>query len=72
MVVLAWSNDPESYGGGSGATGRASRARQVNGDDPDKMGYPRPPGWGLAMRLTAPPHKTVFVEKLLKLETGWK
>jgi hypothetical protein len=25
LVVLAWSNDPESYAGGSVATGRASR-----------------------------------------------
>jgi len=29
------------------ATGRASHARQVKGDDPDKKGYPGPPGWGL-------------------------
>jgi hypothetical protein len=27
------------------ATGRASHARQVKGDDPDKNGYPGPPGW---------------------------
>ena len=42
-----WSNDPESYAGGSVATGRASHARHVNGDDPDRKGYPGPPGWGL-------------------------
>jgi hypothetical protein len=30
-----WSNDPESYAGGSVATGRASLARKVKGDDPD-------------------------------------
>jgi hypothetical protein len=38
------------------ATGRASHARQLKGDharqlkgdDPDKKGYPGPPGWGLA------------------------
>jgi hypothetical protein len=24
---------------------RASHARQVKGDDPDKKGYPGPPGW---------------------------
>jgi len=29
------------------ATGRASHARQVKGDDPDKKGYPGPPGGGL-------------------------
>ena len=30
-----WSNDPETYAGGSVATGRASLARHVEGDDPD-------------------------------------
>jgi hypothetical protein len=39
------------------ATGRASHARQVKGDDPDKKGYPGPPDWGLGVRLTTPPHK---------------
>jgi hypothetical protein len=34
------------------AAGRASHARQVQGDDPDKKGYPGPPGWGLGLRLT--------------------
>jgi len=29
VVGLAWSNDPESYAGGSIATGRVSHARQV-------------------------------------------
>jgi len=37
------------------ATGRASYARQVKGDDPDEKGYPGPPGWGLGMRLTTSP-----------------
>jgi hypothetical protein len=37
-----WSNDPESYVGGSVATGRASHARKVNGDDPDKKRCPEP------------------------------
>jgi hypothetical protein len=32
---LEWSNDPESYAGGSVATDRASLAKQVKGDDPD-------------------------------------
>jgi len=32
---LEWSKDPESYVGGSVATGRASLARKVKGDDPD-------------------------------------
>jgi len=39
------SHDPESYAGGSLATGGVSHARLVKGDDPDKKGYPGPPGW---------------------------
>jgi hypothetical protein len=31
---LKWSNDPESYAGGSVATGRASLAGKVKGDGP--------------------------------------
>jgi hypothetical protein len=34
------------------ATGRASHARQVNGDDPDKKEYPGPPGWEFGVGLT--------------------
>ena len=45
-VGLVWSNDPESYAGGRIATGRATHARQVKDDDPDKKEYPAPPGWG--------------------------
>jgi len=33
VVGFAWSNDPKRYVGGSVATGRASHAGQVNGDD---------------------------------------
>jgi len=40
MLVVAYAN------------GKASHARQVNGDDPDKKGYAGPPGWGLGVRLT--------------------
>jgi len=36
------------------ATGRASHASQVKGDDPDKKGYPGPPRWGLSVGLTTP------------------
>jgi hypothetical protein len=45
------------------ATGRASHARQDKGDDPDKKGYPSPPGWGLGVRLTTPPRKKNIVTK---------
>jgi hypothetical protein len=75
VAGLVWSHDPDSYAGGSVATGRASHARLVKGEDPDKKGYPGPPGWGLGVGLTTPPHKKCFVEKLLKFETGqqfWK
>ena len=57
MEGFAWSIDPESYAFGSEATGRTSHARQVKGDDPDKKGYPGPPGWGLGVELITPPHK---------------
>jgi hypothetical protein len=39
------------------ATGRASHARQVKGDDPDEKGYFGPPGWGLGAGLTTLPCK---------------
>jgi hypothetical protein len=36
------------------ATGGVSHARQVKGNDPDKRGYPGPPGWGFGVGLTTP------------------
>jgi len=42
------------------ATGRASNARQVKDDDPDKKGYPGPPGWGFGVGLTTPPSKNTY------------
>jgi len=38
-VGLAWSNDPDSYVGGSVATGRAVHAEHVKSDDPEEKGY---------------------------------
>ena len=52
-----WSNEPESYAGGSIVTGRASHERQVKGDDPNNKGYPGSPSWGLGMGLTTQTHK---------------
>jgi len=42
------------------ATDRASHARQVKGDDPDKKGYSGPPGWGFGVELTTPYSKTTY------------
>jgi len=71
VVGLEWSDNPESYAGGSITTGRASHARQVKGYHPDKNGYPGPPVWGLCMRLTTLLLKQ-SVENILKSETGRK
>jgi hypothetical protein len=46
------------------ATDRVSHARQVKGDDPDKKGYPGPPGWVLGVRPTNPPHKKIMLQNL--------
>jgi len=46
------------------ATGRASHTRQVKCDDPDKKGYPGPPGWGFGMGLTTPQSKKLIVMKV--------
>jgi hypothetical protein len=35
VVKLTWSYDPESYAGGSIATGSVSHAGQAKGDDPE-------------------------------------
>jgi hypothetical protein len=45
------------------ATGRASHARQVKGDDQDKNGYSGPPGWGFGVGLTTPRIKKLIVTK---------
>jgi hypothetical protein len=47
-------------------TGRASHARQVKGDDPDKKGYPGPPGAGFGVGLTTPHSKKSIVTKVEK------
>jgi hypothetical protein len=46
------------------ATGRASHARPVTGDDPDKKGYSGPPGWGFGVGLTIPHTKKLIVTKV--------
>jgi len=52
VVGLAWSNDLDSYADSRIATGRTSHARQVQ-----VVYRTAPPGWGLSVRLTTPPHK---------------
>jgi hypothetical protein len=42
------------------ASGRASHATQVRGDDPDKKEYPGPPGWVFGLGLTTPHSKKVY------------
>ncbi|KAK9879279.1 hypothetical protein WA026_004129 [Henosepilachna vigintioctopunctata] len=49
--------DPESYAGGSLATGRVTQAGQVGEETPDEEEHPGPPGWGLGVRLTTSPRK---------------
>jgi hypothetical protein len=46
------------------STGWTSHARQVKGDDPDRKGYPDPPGWGLGVGLTTPHSKKLIVTKV--------
>jgi hypothetical protein len=46
------------------AAGRASHARQVKGDDPDKKRYPAPPGWGFGVGLTTPHNKKLIATKV--------
>jgi hypothetical protein len=50
------------------AADRVSHARQVKGDDPDKKGYPGPPGWGFGVRLTTPHSKNDIVTKVERRE----
>jgi len=49
--------DPESYAGGSVATGRVTQAGQVKGQKPDEERHPGPPGWGLGTRAATLPQK---------------
>jgi hypothetical protein len=50
------------------ATGRASHATQVKGDDPDKKEYSGPPGWGFGLGLTTPNNKKLIVTKVEQRE----
>ena len=52
------------------AASRASHARQIKGDDPDKEGYHGLPGWRLGVRLTTPPLKKMLLGNLKKKKIG--
>jgi hypothetical protein len=53
------------------ATGRVSHAREVKDDDPDKKGYPGPPGWGFGVGLTTSHSKKLFYGSRKKEKAGW-
>jgi hypothetical protein len=53
------------------ANGRASHARQVKGDDPDKKGYSGPPGWGFGVRQQPHTVKYLNYESRKKEKAGW-
>jgi hypothetical protein len=53
------------------ATSRDSHPRQVKGDDPDKKGYPGPPGLGFGVGLKTPHSKKLIVTKVEKGKAGW-
>jgi hypothetical protein len=69
VVEFECSLDPESYAGGSVATGRGTHVGQVKGLEPYKEEQPGPPGWGLGVRINSH-HKTkLFRNQIISL--GW-
>jgi len=52
VVRPVWSNNLESYASSSISTDGASPARDVEGDDTERKGYPAPPGWELGHETT--------------------
>jgi len=68
--MLTWCNDPESYAGGSVATVRATHARQVKGEQPDKERYPGPPGLRLGVLLATAPRKKSIAAKVQRGNFG--
>jgi len=65
---LAWCNDSESYASASLATGRATLAGQVKGENPDKERYTGPPGWGFGRwaSTSSPDKKSHMLKNLDK------
>jgi hypothetical protein len=48
---------------GDSSPGRATHARQVEGEGPDEDAVPGPPGWGLGGRLIISPRKNYSITK---------
>jgi len=71
VVGLVWSNESRSYVGGIVATGRASHARLVRGEDPDCEAIQSvlQDCWGLDVRLTVCSGKN-FVAKSKEAMAG--
>ena len=67
-----WSNDEKTCAGSSITTGRASHARQVKVDDPNKKGYSGPPRGGWAWSYQPTSLKIYCFETLRKMETEWR
>jgi hypothetical protein len=61
-VGIVWPNDPDSYAGGSVATGRVSHAGQIKGDDQAEKKYPGLTGWQLGVIPTATHRKDIYVD----------
>jgi hypothetical protein len=68
LVGFAWSHTSEIYAGGSVAAGRASHARQVKGDDPDKKGHAGLPRCVLGVELQPHSIESMFCWEVSKIE----
>ena len=65
VLGLVWPDEPESYAGGSIATGRVFNV----GQDKDEKLDPGPLSWGLGVGIRTPPHKNVCCEASKKRPT---
>jgi hypothetical protein len=60
MMGLTRSKDPESYAGGSVATGKPPHGGLVKGDDPNAKQYHSPLGCGSGLKMKTSPRKILF------------
>jgi hypothetical protein len=68
VVVFVWSHSSEIYAGGSVAAGRASHAREVKGDDPDKKRHTGLPRCEFGVGLQPHPIESMFCWEASKIE----